>query len=217
MVSHDLRAPLRAVNGYLDAIEEDHGAALGPGGGDLVGRARAAAVRMERLIGDLLEYSRLSRTEIRCEAVSLDTVVRRARADVETLLTERGATLDVDGPLPPVEANEAVLTQVVINLLVNAATYVAPGARPRIQLRGEIVDGGKARVSVTDHGIGIAKENLARIFVPFERLHGLDRYPGSGIGLAIVRKGVERLGGHVGVESTPGRGSSFWFELRLSA
>lgn len=114
--------------------------------------------------------------------------------------------------LPPVMAHYATLVQVVANLLTNAAKFVAPDTRPEVAVWAEAC-GVWARLWVADNGIGIAPEHRERIFGVFERLHGVETYPGTGIGLAIVRKGMERLGGRVGLESTVGGGSRFWIDL----
>ena len=217
MVSHDLRAPLRAMVGYTDLLDDEHGESLGSEGRATLERMRAAAARMERLIGDLLDYSRLSRAALVIEPVPLERPLRQALAELAQQLTERAAEVDAATPLPTVLGNEVVLVQVLINLIGNAALYVRAGEPPRIRVRGTSGAKGSTRLTVADDGIGIAPEDQARIFQPFERLHGVERYPGSGIGLAIVRKGIERMGGRVGVESAPGRGSCFWFELPPAA
>jgi signal transduction histidine kinase len=125
--------------------------------------------------------------------------------------SERQAVIDVQKPLPTVTANRSVLVQVFTNLLSNAIKF--GGAQPRVRVWAQVRPGGMAHVWVEDQGIGIAPQHHDRIFGVFERLHGVEAYPGTGIGLAIVRKGIERLGGRVGVESSEGQGSRFWVEL----
>jgi signal transduction histidine kinase len=120
--------------------------------------------------------------------------------------------VNVHEPLPPVVGHEATLSQVLANLLCNGAKFVPPGRAPVLDVRAEARNG-VVRLWVEDNGIGIQQEHQERIFGVFERLHGSEEYPGTGIGLAIVRKGVERMGGKVGVESSPGAGSRFWIEL----
>ena len=119
-------------------------------------------------------------------------------------------------PLPRVVANETVLAQVITNLLTNALKFVAPDTRPHIEMHAEIIDG-KVRLFVKDNGIGIDSIHHERIFGLFQRLHKTEAYPGTGVGLAIVRKGVERMGGAVGLESEPGKGSCFYIDLRLAS
>ncbi len=210
-VSHDLRAPLRAVQGFTQALLEDHAPQLDATGKDYAQRAAAAAQRMDSLIQDLLAYSRISRTEFEIAPVSLDVVITDARAQVDAFLTEQKATVNITHALPRVNAHRGTLVQVVVNLLTNAVKFV-DGVAPAVRLRTEERNG-HIRLWIEDNGIGIAPEHCERIFRPFERLHGADRFPGTGIGLAIVRRGVERMGGQVGVESEPGHGSRFWVDL----
>ena len=213
-VSHDLRAPLRAMQGFAQALVEDYGDRLDDLGREYAGRVVAAAADMDRLIRDLLEYSRLTRQQLQLEPVQVDLVVRQA---VEPLARPAAAgdpapavSVEVDGC--EVSANRPALGQIVQNLLSNAVKFVRPGQQPRVRVwcedRGPLV-----RLSVADNGIGIAPEHQQRIFNVFERLHGGEDYPGTGIGLAIVRKAAERMGGRAGVESVPGAGSTFWVEL----
>jgi signal transduction histidine kinase len=221
-VSHDLRAPLRAMQGFATAIVEDEGDRLSPMGHEFAARIVTAGQRMEGLIGDLLEYSRVSRVQFRPETVDLDVAVATAVHQLEATLAASGAEVIVDPPLGTVTGHLASVTQAVANLLANGAKFVAPGSPPRILVSaerrdGERRDGDRLRLTVADNGIGIAPDHLDRIFRVFERLHGQESYAGTGIGLAIVRKGVERMGGSVGVESTPGEGSRFWIELPAMA
>ncbi|HEX2222964.1 MAG TPA: ATP-binding protein [Thermoanaerobaculia bacterium] len=212
-VSHDLRAPLRAVQGFAEALLEDHGADLDETGRDYATRIVAAGNRMERLIQDLLAYSRMNQGQIALRVVDLEGVVDEAVSSLLDALRERGGQIAVERPLPAVLAHRPTLTQAVINLLANAVTFVEPGKPPRTRVWAETVDGW-LRLWVEDNGIGIAPEHQERIFGVFERLHGEEEYSGTGVGLAIVRKGVERMGGQVGVMSRPNEGSRFWIELR---
>jgi signal transduction histidine kinase len=138
--------------------------------------------------------------------------VAEALAQLQADVQDRRAQVGVRDPLPAVVGHHTTLVQVVANLLANAIKYAAPGAQPRVQIWAEAPDQ-RVRLWVEDHGIGIAPEHHERIFRAFERLHDEQVYPGTGIGLAIVRKGIERMGGRVGLESTPGQGSRFWLEL----
>jgi signal transduction histidine kinase len=211
-VSHDLRAPLRAMQGISQALLDDYGDRLDATGRDFAARIVRAAERMDGLIQDLLTYSRVSRARIVPTRLSLDAVVDGALQQLDEALAQARARVTVDAPLPDVIGEPQVLVQVVANLVSNAAKFVPPGTRPSIRIRGE-AGAGLARLWVEDNGIGVAPEHQERIFRGFERLHGRDTYPGTGIGLAIVRKGVERLGGRAGIESVPGEGSRFWIEL----
>ena len=211
-ISHDLRAPLRGIQGFAQALLEDYGDRLDATGHDYSRRIAAAANRMDQLIQDILAYSRLSRADLELAPVSLEAAIREAQAEVDLPLRQRGGEIAVEGPFPRVHAHRPTLVQVLTNLLSNAIVYVVPGTPPRIRVRAED-RGGRTRVWVEDEGIGIAPEHQERIFHVFERLHGSETYPGTGIGLAIVRKGIERMGGTAGVESAPGAGSRFWIEL----
>ena len=169
---------------------------------------------METLIRDLLEYSRLSRSELELTPVGLGLVVVDALAQLEATLAEAGAEVTVEEPLPTVPAHPATTVQVVANLVSNAVKFAAPGVTPCVRIHAA-TSGSTARLWVEDNGIGIKAEHVDRIFRVFERLHSTAAYPGTGVGLAIVRKGVERMGGRVGVESEEGGGSRFWIEFEL--
>jgi signal transduction histidine kinase len=130
-------------------------------------------------------------------------------------IRERKAQVRMAERLPPVRAHRVMLTQVLVNLVSNAIKFVARGVEPRVEIRAEPRDG-RVRLWVEDNGIGIAAEYHERIFRMFERLNRQEDYPGTGIGLAIVRKATERMGGTAGVESEPGRGSRFWIELEAA-
>lgn len=214
-VAHDLRAPLRAMAGLSAALEEDYpeGAAVDATARDYLGRIADAATRMDRLIQDLLAYARLSREELAFAPVSLAQVVSDALLQLQAAVREAGAAVTVDGPLPEVLAHRAVLVQVVANLVGNGVKFVRPGRRPEVRVWAARPAPGRVRLWVGDNGVGIAPEHRERVFQVFERLHGMDEYPGTGIGLAIVRRGVERMGGEVGLEPDPGGGTRFWVEL----
>jgi signal transduction histidine kinase len=211
-LSHDIRAPLRAVRNYSAILLEEHRERLGPEPAMLVERIAQGGRRMEQLAEDVLALSRLSRARVQPQTVDLDALVRqviRDRPDLQPPL----AQVTVESPLPQVRGDAASLTQCFANLLGNAVKFVNRGVTPEVLVRSEIV-GRRARVWVIDNGIGIAPEATHKIFEAFQRLHSREAYEGTGIGLAIVRKAVERIGGEVGVESEPGRGSRFWLELQ---
>jgi signal transduction histidine kinase len=215
-ISHDLRAPLRAMQGFSQALLEDCGDRLDAMGREYAERIVAGARRMDELIRDLLAYSRVSRAELQLVRVPLTPVAQSALAELSGALRARNASVHVDEPLPAVLGHPATLSQVLTNLLGNGLKFVPPGRTPELRLHAERRNG-LVRVWVEDNGIGIAPEHQARIFRVFERLHSTDDYPGTGIGLAIVRKAVERMGGQVGVESRLGHGSRFWVELQPAA
>jgi PAS domain S-box-containing protein len=211
-ISHDLRAPLRALQGFAQALREDYADRLDETGKEYAGRLVAAAHRMDGLIQDLLAYSRLSRTDIQLRPVNLDTVLTDVQTQLQTIIQERRAQITVEQPLPTVLGHAPTLAHVLANLVTNALKFVEKGVSPHVAIRADS-NNGRVRVWVEDNGIGIAPEHQERIFRVFERLHGIEAYPGTGVGLAIVRKGVERMGGRSGVESEVGKGSRFWIEL----
>jgi PAS domain S-box-containing protein len=212
-ISHDLRAPLRTMQGYAEALLEDFGEGLSPEGRHYTRRISAAATRMEDLIADILAYSRLAKDEVSIRPEALEAVLDQVLVDLEPMLSNTEAVVRVERPLPKVQANRAVLRQVLNNLITNAVKFVRPGDRPATSVHAE-QRASHVRLWIEDNGIGIAPEHQQRVFDPFQRLHGVETYPGTGIGLAIVRRAVTRMGGACGVESKLGQGSRFWIELR---
>jgi signal transduction histidine kinase len=210
-VAHDLRSPLRAQQSFAQVLLDDYKNSLDEMGQEYARRILGAAARLDKLVNDLLTYSRLSRSELKFEKVSLDKVF----SDVQTALhddIQRNAALVTVQPLHFVRAYEPTLNLVLTNLLTNALKFVEPGAEPRVQIWSE-QHGNIIRLWVADNGIGISPENADKIFGVFQRLHPINKYPGTGIGLAIVQKAVTRMGGQVGVESELEKGSRFWIEL----
>lgn len=207
-ISHDLRSPLRSMEGFSQALLEDYGDRIDATATDYVRRIAHSAGKMDTLIQDLLGYSRLSRADLKIEPVDLTSVVRSAMEQLEP----RAGSIRVREPLGEVLGNRSILVQIVANLISNALKFHAQGVTPKVSVfcgRGN----GSVRLTVEDNGIGIDPKFQQQIFQVFSRLHGAEAFPGTGIGLAIVRKGIERLGGHYGVESQSGSGSRFWFEL----
>lgn len=208
-ISHDLRAPLRAMQSFAQLLSEEFSGKLGEEGRDYVRRIVAGASRMDRLIHDVLVYSRVARTELPLGPVALQPLVDGI---VESYPQFQPSVADVRvaRDLPAVLGNEAALTQCISNLIGNAVKFVAPGVRPRVDVSAVKADG-RVRLKVRDNGIGIPDDMHDKIFGIFERLSR--EYEGTGIGLAVVRKAAERMGGRVTVESQEGRGSEFCLEL----
>jgi signal transduction histidine kinase len=210
-VSHDLRSPLRAMQGYAQALLEDYGTRLEPQAADYLQRIERAAVRMDGLVHDVLAYSRLAKADVQIGPVDLDTIVQEIVRD-SLGLHEAKARVRVKAPLQPVMGHEACLTQCLSNLLENSAKFITSDRTPEITVRTEPRDG-QVRLWVEDNGIGIDPAHHARVFQMFGRVHHSSRYEGTGMGLTIVKKAVERMGGAIGLESALGEGSRFWIDL----
>jgi len=214
-IAHDLRAPLRTMQGFSQLLVQDHAADLNEQGKDYANFIDTAAQTMDRLLTDLLAFSHVSQQKIELAAVELEAVVKSALAGCETEILESQARVKAISPWPAVRAHATTLRQVLVNLIGNAVKFVS-GKTPRVRLYAEELPGGIVRIWVEDNGIGVPAEFQERIFQVFQRLHPTG-YAGTGIGLAIVQKGVERMGGRAGVESAPGGGSRFWVELPKAA
>jgi signal transduction histidine kinase len=210
-VSHDLQAPLRAIRGYAEVLSEDHAGNWPAAPRELLGRIQRSSRRMEHMIQDLLSYTRVTRQNVQLERVSLARVFDEVRRQYPEAAPEQ-ADIEFDTTLPAVIGSEALLIQAVSNLLANAVKFVRPGRRPEIHV-GCDVRAGRARLWIRDNGIGIRPELQPRLFQMFERVHTEGTYEGTGIGLSIVRKAVERMNGTVGVVSDGMSGSTFWIEL----
>ena len=165
-----------------------------------------------RLIQDVLTYSRVAREKIELSTVDVEQLVHQIIDERPDLQPPKVEIL-IQAPLPPVCGHEAYLSQCISNLLDNGVKFVPPGTQPRIRIRSETNDG-LVRLWFEDNGVGIPKEAQERIFGLFQRMHTEKEFPGTGVGLTIVRKAVERMDGKVGVESEPGKGSRFWMQLR---
>jgi PAS domain S-box-containing protein len=211
-IAHDLRAPNRAMSGFASMLEQEQGDRLDPKGRDYLRRISEGALKSDRLITDLLRYGRLSHADLPVKPTPLKDAIREAVRSIGDELKAANAEVVLDSLDGTVLANSSALGQILTNLLTNALKYVAPDVRPRIEVSTVRTVGGYT-VRVQDNGIGIPHEHHGQIFQPFIRLNTLSDQPGTGIGLAIVRKAAERLNGKVGVESSQGDGSCFWVEL----
>ncbi|AFZ19433.1 PAS domain S-box protein [Allocoleopsis franciscana] len=262
--SHDLRAPLRGIQGLAQVLLEDYGDLFDSEGQLYAQRLVLSAQEMSALLQDLLDYSRLSRAEINLQRIDLASIMTSALTQLQTELQAQKAQVRVEIPCFEVMGHRATLIQVVTNLITNAIKFVPPGVQPQVRIWAEERGVGdeehqnvsadenmtqlqprdenktllpdirtpsryaipnnqvtpvaavsaNIRLWIEDNGIGIEPRHQENIFQAFERLHGVETYSGTGMGLAIVRKGVERMGGRVGVESQFGDGSRFWIELR---
>ena len=211
-IAHDLRAPLRAMQGFSTMLVEEAGAALNETGKNCADRINKSAQFMDAMLLDLLAFSRISRQRVELTSLNLGTVVESVLSRLQKVIEERNARVESSGPWSVVLAHQPTLAQVLFNLTSNALKFFSTDRPPVVRLRAE-EQAEFIRVWVEDNGPGIAPAHQGQIFRLFTRLDG-EKYAGTGIGLAIVQKGVERMGGRAGVESIPDQGSRFWFELR---
>ena len=211
-VSHDLRAPLRAIGGFAEIIARRHVASLPPEAQRYFANILQASERMNQLIDALLAYSRLGHWAVRRETIALHDVFASLQADFTPRVQQAGGRLAVAADLPAVCGDRVLLEQLFGNLLDNALTYHQPGTPPDVAVDWSR-EGDDVVVRVRDRGIGIPREHQEKIFDIFQRLHSEDTYPGTGVGLATVRKAADLLGGAVMVESEPGAGATFHVAL----
>jgi len=212
-VSHDMRAPLRAMQSFSQFLVEEYGGKLDEQGVHYLQQIMRSAVRLDRLIQDVLSYTKIIHATLPMERVDLDRLVRDI---VETFPNGQPIKpeIQIKGSLPQVMGNDALLAQCISNLLTNGAKFVSPGTTPRVEISAQALKGGQVRVWFRDNGIGVAAEDHDRIFRLFERIHPSTQYEGTGIGLSIVRKATERMGAQVGFDSQLGKGSNFWIQLK---
>ena len=210
-VSHDLRSPLRAMQGFAQAVLEDYGDKLDAQGHNYLERIKNAGERLDRLIQDLLSYTRIARQDASLVPLDADKLLRDIVENYPNLHSP-AAEVEIEGTLPRVLGHEASLTQVLSNLLGNAAKFVENGTAPHIRVWGEDL-GSRVRIWIEDNGIGIPSGDHERIFQMFVQVNESQLYGGTGVGLAIVKKAVESMRGSVGVEPGKNGGSRFWVEL----
>jgi signal transduction histidine kinase len=210
-IAHDLRAPLHSMQGFSELLVAEADATLSARGRGYAERVSKSAKFMDALLRDLLNFSRVSQQHVELTPVSLEPVIASVLARLQKDIGEKRARVDHAGPWPVVRAHEPTLVQVLFNLVSNALKFVTPDVPPVVRLWPE-THAGVTRVWVEDNGPGIEPEHREQIFRLFTRLES-DKYAGTGIGLAIVQKGIERMGGRVGVAAAAAHGSRFWFEL----
>lgn len=209
-IAHDLRAPLRAMQGFSELLLEDK-ESFPAQNQQFVDRIHRSAEYMDRMLLDLLAFGRTARMEVSLGRVETEGAWESALYQCAQQIEQTGAVIDVVRPLLNVRAHEPTLTQVLANLITNGIKFVAPGVTPHLRFWTED-QGATVRLWLEDNGIGIERQYYERIFRVFERLEGT-KFAGTGIGLSIVRKGVERMNGKVGLESRVGEGTKFWIEL----
>ncbi len=208
-VSHDLRAPLRAINGFATLLSANEMMALSPNGQQLLGRVVANAVKMEHLINDMLEFSRVTRATLTDTNVNLHGLAKEIAEELRDI--NPAAEVEI-GPLPAVNGDRAMLRQVLTNLVGNALKYSAKKDKPRVEI-GATLSEGETVYFVRDNGAGFDATYAGDMFKLFRRLHPESEFPGTGVGLVIVKRIIERHGGKVWAESILGEGACFYFTL----
>lgn len=214
-VSHDLRAPLRAIAGFSQIVARRHRASLNEEGQRYVDNVVKASGQMDRLINDLLNYSRLGRKAVKWETVSFKDVLTTVIENLSDRITQAGAQVIFPDEIPAIKGDWTLLNQILTNLIDNAITYRREGVPPKIEVNVS-TETNCIILAVKDNGLGIAPEYHQKIFSIFQRLHSQERYPGTGIGLAVVSKSAQMLGGNVWVESSVDQGSAFFVRLPIA-
>lgn len=212
VASHDLQEPLRKIQAFSDRVAKQYGPKLDDQGRDYLQRMNGAAARMQRLIDALLSLSRVSTKKKENELIDLAPLVHEVLGDLEVRIQTTGGKVVV-GDLPRIEGDPVQIRQLFQNLIGNALKFHKPGEPPVVEVYARRRAPGLSEIFVIDNGIGFAKEEAERVFLPFHRLHGRSEYEGTGIGLTICQKIVERHGGSIRAESTPGKGSRFILSL----
>jgi light-regulated signal transduction histidine kinase (bacteriophytochrome) len=212
IASHDLQEPLRMISSFLTQLEKKYSDVIDAKGKQYIYFAVDGAKRMRQIILDLLEFSRVGRFEGELQEVNTNDVVEEIISLSKKQIEETGATIHFEN-LPVVKSHKSPLRQVIQNLVSNALKYQQPGKPPVIHISAKEFPA-YWQFSVQDNGIGIKPEYFDRIFVIFQRLHNKDEYSGTGMGLAIVKKIVEAMGGNIWIESKEGEGSIFFFTIK---
>jgi PAS domain S-box-containing protein len=213
-VSHDLRAPLRGIDGFSQALLEDYEPQLDDQGKDYLRRVRAASQRMAQLIDDMLNLSRVTRSEMQIGTVDLSGLVHTLAAELQTQAPDRQVTLTIQ-PGVTARGDGRLLRQVMDNLLGNAWKFTSkqPAATIEFGVMAASSNEGAPAYFLRDNGAGLDMAYAEKLFSAFQRLHAATEFPGTGIGLAIVQRIIHRHGGRVWAESAPGRGATFYFTL----
>lgn len=208
IVAHDIQEPLRTIEAFAERLAKMTEGRLDEKEIDYLSRIRRAARRMSQFTADLLLYSKVTTKEKNPEFVNLNDVLREVLQDLEHRIQECGVRIEVL-PLPSVRADRVQMRQLFLNLLSNAIKFTQKVPEPRVTIRSRVGDEGAFEIAVADNGIGFDPTYAERIFEPFERLHDREDYPGSGMGLAVCRRIVERHNGTITAEAEVGKGATF--------
>jgi light-regulated signal transduction histidine kinase (bacteriophytochrome) len=214
-ISHDLKAPLRAISGFTAILIEEYASALDDEGTRLLGIVRESTRKMERLINLLLELSRVGSVELKASRVDMGAMAKAMFHEVATPEEKAGISLSIDG-LPEAEGDPPMLRLVWAKLLSNAVKFVGRSSKREIRIDSSICSG-EILYRVRDSGAGFDMAYVGKLFNAFQRLHSTEEYEGDGVGLAIVKRIVLRHGGRVGAEGRVGEGATFWFSLPSAA
>ena len=215
-VSHDLRTPLRHMDGFLGLLKKELGSGAGAEAAKLLGKVEDSVKRMDLLIADLLAFSRMGRAEMRSCRVDLARLLSQVKEELSEDIRGRSVAWNT-GELPEVEGDPDLLRQVLANLVGNAVKFTRKQPQAAIEVGAAPVKDGRAVIYVRDNGAGFDMAYAERLFGLFQRLHLQEDYEGTGIGLANVRRIIKRHGGEVWAESAPGKGATFYFTLALPA
>ncbi len=212
IASHDLQEPLRAISGFTELLERRYRGRLDERADRYIDFIVDGTNQMQQIIQDLLAYSRVQTKAHEFDLIDTNRALEQALRNLQVTIRDRGANVTVEGHLPEIFADGIQITQVFQNLIANALKFQRPGATPEIRVSA-VREGSDWVFSVADNGIGIEARHIGRIFMLFQRLHAKGEYEGTGIGLAICKRIVERHGGSIAVRSTPGAGSTFSFTI----
>ncbi|MDD4977461.1 MAG: ATP-binding protein [Gallionella sp.] len=210
-VSHDLRTPLRAIDGFSNILLEDYADKLDEEGQRLLNVVRSNTVRMATLIDDILHFSRAGRVELKTQEVDMDAMAHKVLDELNSMGTENNVTVTID-LLSRVHGDPALLHQVWENLIANAIKFCGKNVEPKVEI-GMQTDGGETIFHVRDNGVGFDMKYADKLFGVFQRLHGINEFPGTGIGLAIAKRIINRHGGRIWAEAELGKGATFYFSI----
>ena len=213
-VTHDLRAPLRSMQGFYEALLEDYQDVFDDVGTDMIERINQSAVKMDKMIQDLLLHSKIIQRDHQVHKLYIENYINQAIVLNEEIIKEKNIYIDVDLPVRHIWASKIILEQILMNLIGNAIKFLDNKKLPKIRIWSKTREN-MVRLTIEDNGIGIEEQYFEKIFQIFERLHSEEEIPGTGIGLSIVKKGVEKMKGRYGVESELGEFTRFWIELPI--